>query len=170
MCAHSKEVIDKFCTLCDRLIQVWQMRKYLFDENPDKVVFENPRNGLFFVHLQDVLQESWCIQLAKLHDPAVQGRNINLSLDYMIERGHWEPEAKKELIGLKSKMEESLAGPIRIARDKILAHNDEPTLLNSKDLGSFATGEDETYFLNLREFASLGKANGPWGWGAICHL
>ena len=157
MCAHSKVIIEKFCELCDRLMQVWQMRKYLFDQNPARGTLFAPRNGLFFVHLQDVLQENWLHQLAKLHDPAVQGGakgHINLSIDYMIEYGHWKPEVKTELSDLKTKME-VLAKPIKDARNKILSHNDLAVLLDEKELGGFDLGEDEAYFLNLREFASL---------------
>ena len=157
MCAHSKEIIDKFRDLCDRLMQIWQMRKYLFDDNPDRSALFAPRNGFFFVHIQAVLQESWLHQLAKLHDPAVQGGakgHINLSIDYMIEYGHWKPEVKVALNDLKTKME-VLAKPIRDARNKILAHNDLAVLLAGQELGGFNPGEDETYFLNLREFAHL---------------
>ena len=157
MCAHSKQIIDKFGVLCGRLMQIWQMRKYLFDDNSNRSALFEPRNGIFFVNIQEVLQESWLHQLAKLHDPAVQGGakgHINLSIDYMIEYGHWKPEVKVALNDLKTKME-VLAKPIRDARNKILAHNDLAVLLAEQELGGFDPGEDETYFLNLREFAHL---------------
>ncbi len=48
-----------------------------------------------------------------------------------------------------------LAQPIRDARNKVLSHNDLAMLLASNDLGGFDPGEDEAYFLSLREFASL---------------
>ena len=76
------------------------------------------------------------------------------SIDYMIEYGHWKPEVKTELSDLKTKME-VLAKPIKDARNKILSHNDLAVLLDEKELGGFDLGEDEAYFLNLREFASL---------------
>lgn len=157
MSAHSKEVIDKFCELCDWLMQVWQTRKYLFDENPDEAALKEPRHAHFFYRLQVVLQENWLLQLAKLHDAAVQGGangHINLSIDYIIEYGQWDPRTKSELIDLRSKLT-SLAKPIRDARNKVLSHNDLAVLLASNDLGGFDPGEDEAYFLSLREFASL---------------
>ena len=93
MPAHSPEVVHKFCELCDWLMQVWQMRKYLFDENPEVAMLQRPRHAHFFYRLQVVLQENWLHQLAKLHDPAVQGGlrgHINLSLPYIIEYGQWD--------------------------------------------------------------------------------
>lgn len=157
MSAHSKEVIDKFCELCDWLMQVWQTRKYLFDENPDEPVLKEPRYAHFFYRLQVVLQENWMHQLAKLHDPAVQGGangHINLSLDYIIEYGQWNPKTKAELTDLRSKLS-VLAKPIKDARNKVLSHNDLVVLLASKELGSFDPDEDEAYFHTLCEFASV---------------
>jgi AbiU2 len=157
MSPHSREVIEKFCELCDWLLQVWQMRKCLFDENPDESVLRDPRYAHFFYRLQVVLQENWLHQLAKLHDPAVQGganRRIKLSIDYIIENGQWDAQTVAKLRDLKLKMS-SLAKPVRDARNKVLSHNDLAVLMKSDQLGAFEPGEDERYFNNLREFASL---------------
>jgi hypothetical protein len=154
MSAHSKEVIERFCQLCDWLLQTWQMRKYLFDENPDVAALKNPRHDAFFYRLQEVLQEHWLHQLAKLHDPPVQSGHINLSLDYIIEYGHWDGETKSTLINLKSQLA-LLAKPLRDARNKVLSHNDLATLLDGSALGEFDVGADERYFETLRDFASV---------------
>ena len=157
MSAHSKEVVDKFCDLCDWIMQVWQMRKFLFDENPHRPTLMEPRYEHFFYRLQEVLQASRLHELAKLHDPAVQGGakgHINLSIDYMIEYGRWDTATEDRLRELNSKMT-TLAKPVKDVRNKILSHNDLKVLLTSKELGGFDPGEDESYFLRLREFASL---------------
>lgn len=157
MSAHSKQVIDEFCRLCDWLLQTWQMRKYLFDENLNETILKAPYHQYFFYRIQVVFQESWLHQLAKLHDPAVQGGSnghVNLSIDYIVDYGNWEPKIKSELIELRTKMT-SLAKPIRDVRNKILSHNDLVVLLESKELGGFDQGEDEIYFDNLRKFVSL---------------
>lgn len=162
MTAHSKQIIDEFCGLCDKLLQTWQMRKYLFDDNPNEGALKIPYHQHFFYRIQAVLQESWLHQLAKLHDPAVQGGSnghVNLSIDYIIDYGKWEPKTKNELIELRTKMT-ALAKPIRDARNKILSHNDLVVLLESKELGGFDQGEDEIYFNNLRKFASLVSETG----------
>lgn len=156
MPAHSKQVIDQFCGLCDWLLQTWQMRKYLFDKNPDEAVLREPYHQHFFYRLQVVLQESWLHQLAKLHDPAVQGGpngHINLSIDYIIEYGYWDPTLKAELVDLRAKMT-TIAKPIKDARNKVLSHNDLAVLLESRELGGFDKGDDEIYFENLLKFAS----------------
>ncbi len=157
MSANSREVIEKFCGLCDWLLQIWQMRKFLFDENPFESVLREPRYAHFFYRIQVVLQEHWLHQLAKLHDPAVQGGatgHTNLSLDYIIEYGQWDTQTETKLKDLKSKMS-CLAKRVRDARNKVLSHNDLVVLLTSKELGAFDPGEDEQYFIRLREFASL---------------
>lgn len=138
-------------------MQIWQMRKFLFDDNPHKAVLTDARYGRFFYIWQEVLQSSWLHELAKLHDPAMQGGpkgHINLSIDYMIEYGRWDTATEDRLRELNSKMT-TLAKSVKDARNKILSHNDLKVLLASKELGGFDRGEDEFYFLRLREFASI---------------
>lgn len=157
MSAHSREVAKKFCGLCDWLLQIWQMRKFLFDENPNVKALTEPRHAHFFYRLQEVLQENWLHQLAKLHDPAVQGGtkgHINLSIEYMVEYGSWESAIKDQLQLLQVKMI-GLAKPIKDARNKVLSHNDLAVLLSNSSLGEFDPGEDEIYFEALRAFASV---------------
>ena len=158
MSAHSRDVAKKFCQLCDWLLQVWRMRKFLFDENPDVQLLQEPRHAHFFYRLQEVLQENWLHQLAKLHDPAVQGGgpkgHINLSIDYIIEYGQWEPGIKDQLQLLRAKMM-SLAKPVKDARNKVLSHNDLAVLLANTSLGTFDPGEDEVYFEALESFATV---------------
>lgn len=154
MSAHSREVVDKFCNLCDWLMQIWQMRKSLFDENPHKAVLMDARYGRFFYLWQEVLQSSWLHELAKLHDPPKQGSYFNLSIDYMIEYGKWDTPTKNQLQELRSRLS-AFAELVRDARNKILSHNDREVLLDSKELGGFKPGEDESYFKTLHQFASL---------------
>ena len=146
-----------FCDLCDWLMQSWETRKYLFDENPDLPNLRKPRYIDFFNRLYIITQEYWIHQLAKLHDPAIQaGQNghINLSIDYIVDYGHWDEETKEQLVELRKRMS-ALVKPIKDARNKILSHNDLAIILGSKELGVFPPGQDECYFSYLRQFASL---------------
>ena len=155
--AHSPAIAKKFCKLCDWLMQIYEMRKFLFDENSDVSKLQTPRHAHFFYRLQEVLQENWLHQLAKLHDPAVQGGakgHINLSVPYMIEYGDWDLQVRTKLIDLQSKMT-TLANPIRDARNKVLSHNDLAVLLADAQLGGFDPGADDLYFEALKEFASV---------------
>lgn len=91
-------------------------------------------------------------QLAKLHDPAVQGGNINLTFEYIIEYGGWEQEFKDELLGLKKRLD-VLYPSIKIARNKMLSHNDYKTMIGHEEaFGAFKEGEDVNYFNALKEF------------------
>jgi hypothetical protein len=133
------------------------MRKYLFDENPNFEELRKPRCEHFFDRVHKITQEYWLHQLAKLHDPAVQGGpsgHINLSVDYIIDYGQWDEKTKKDLVDLRRKML-ALAKPIKDARNKILSHNDLATILESRELGGFDPGEDEAYFCCLGQFASI---------------
>jgi hypothetical protein len=157
MSAHSKLVVERFCELCDWLLQIWQTRKLLFDENPDIAALKAPRHAHFFYRLQEVLQDCWLHELIKLHDPAVQGGGkgcINLSIPYMIEYGHWDAATKRKLDKLYREMND-LAESIKPARNKILSHNDLAVLLDSTELGAFDQGADEDYFGRLTELAAL---------------
>lgn len=154
MSAHSEEAIKKFCVLCDELFSVWQLRKHLFDENPSLAELTGPRHGHLFLLLQDILQESWVHKLAKLHDPAVQRKAINLSIPYIVEYGNWSSTVQKELNELQAELN-SLSDSLRPARNKVTAHNDLATLLDEKAVGVFGAGKDELYFEALKKFASV---------------
>jgi hypothetical protein len=155
MTFHSKQTIEKFLGLCDWFIQIYEFRKHLFDENPNLEVFQGPRHEHFFYRLHVVLQESWMQQLARLHDPAIQGGSINLTLEYIIDYGGWDEEFRRELLAGKSSME-VLYQPIKVARNKILAHNDLKTMISSDDaLGQFEQGLDIQYFETLKAFCEI---------------
>jgi len=157
MSSHSPAVAKKFCDLCDWLMQVYEMRKHLFDQNPNVAELRTPRHAHFFYRLQEVLQESWLHQLAKLHDPSVQGGpngHINLSIPYIIEYGQWDSGTRDALVALQVQMN-SLAKPVKDARNKILSHNDLGVLLAGTELGGFDPGADEVYFSALSAFATV---------------
>ena len=54
-----------------------------------------------------------------------------------------------------SKLRELLAGFIKPARDKILAHNDLETILHGSELGGFSEDADEQYWELLQEFLNI---------------
>jgi hypothetical protein len=152
MTYHSTKTIEKFFGLCDWLIQTYEFRKCLFDDNQDVAVLREARHEHFFYRIHVIFQESWMHQLAKLHDPAVMGGNINLTLEYIIQFGGWEADFKQELLDLKKDMD-VLYPFIKVARNKLLSHNDYKTMIGPDEaLGEFAEGEDINYFNALKEF------------------
>ncbi|WP_299267399.1 hypothetical protein [uncultured Psychrosphaera sp.] len=155
MSHHTEVVVKEFFKICDWLFQTYQMRKYLFDENPNVNKIRAPRHEHFFYRIQEVFQESWLHQLAKLHDPAVQGGNINLSLDYIIEFGGWNEEEKSKLCSCVKEME-SISKSVKKARNKLLSHNDLKTITEGVgEYGSFKSGEDIFYFNSLNKFCEI---------------
>jgi hypothetical protein len=153
LATHSKEVLEQFCTLCDWILQSWQMRKYLFDENPDIDSLKAPHYEHFFFRLSVILQEYWLQQVAKLHDPAVQLGYSNLSIDYVIDCGEWDTKTKAELRSVRNKMM-AFETKLRAVRNKLLSHNDLTTILQAHELGGFDEGDDTEYFAHLAKFAS----------------
>ena len=114
--------------------------------------------------LSIITQEYSLHQLAKLHDPAVQGKGINLGIDYVIEFGAWDDPTLTVLRRLKTDLE-TLADLIRPARNKALAHNDLATLLAIKGVGAFPADADVKYFRALQEFVDVvhkGVVGGPY--------
>ncbi|MBT4891169.1 MAG: hypothetical protein HON65_16600 [Rhodospirillales bacterium] len=154
MADHYKEIATKFCELCDWLLQAWQFRKFMFEENPDFEYLKTRHHEHFFNRLQKITQEYWLLQLAKLHDPATANKSKNLTIDYMIDYVDWEKETKLKLNDLRNRMQ-VLSKPTKIARNKILSHNDLNVLLDNQTLGEFQLGDDEKYFNCLKDFANI---------------
>src|SRR3954471_1974846 len=123
MTDHKKTVIKEFLKICDWLLQTYQLRVYLFDKNPDLELLKSPMHGDFFYRIQEITQESWLHQLAKLHDPAVQNFNENLSINYIINLGDWSKNIS-EMLRRHEQTMLVLSEPIKKARNKLLSHND----------------------------------------------
>jgi len=159
MSHHTEVVIKEFLKICDWLFQTYQMRKYLFDENLDVESIKTPRHNHFFYRIQEVFQDSWLHQLAKLHDPAVQGENINLSIDYIIEFGGWNNDVNSKLYSCKDDMA-NVSKSVKTARNKLLSHNDLKTITEGAgEYGSFEHDEDIKYFSALKEFCEIISQN-----------
>jgi len=72
----------------------------------------------------------------------------------MIEYGGWEAVTRDELVKLKDEME-ILSKPTRIARNKILSHNDLASILDGVPLEGFNADDDIKYFDDLLRFANI---------------
>ena len=143
----SQDTAVKFCELCNWVYETWVTHKFLFDENktPEKNVGKSPS----FTSRLSIITQEYCLQqIAKLHDPAIQGNSLNLTVDYIIRFGEWGEQADE--IG---KIHDKLLGlweRLKPARNKALAHNDLETLMADAALGSFPEGADEEYFAALQ--------------------
>jgi len=154
MPALSPEIVKKFCGLCNWVHESWQMFRIFFDKNPKVKLFDYYKFPLYFQYLALSTKEHSLFQIVKLHDPAVQGKDINLSIDYIISYGGWNPEVTSKLEELRRKLEE-LATFIKPVRNKLYSHFDLATILKGEPIGGFPPGRDEEYFENLQEFMNI---------------
>src|SRR3954454_7230311 len=130
----SKDIARKFCETCNWAYEVWITHKKLFDENIDHE--RNIGKVKHFAHrLSIITQEYGLLQITKLHDPAVQRKSTNLTIEYIIRFGEWE-EDEHHMKLLQQRLSD-LYEKIRQARNKILAHNDIEAALGNEIMGSF---------------------------------
>lgn len=152
--ALKPEIVKKFCDLCNWAHESWKMFRIFFEDNPKVELFDYETFHFYFQYLALSTKEHSLFQIAKLHDPSIQGKNINLSIDYIISNGNWEPEVASELEQIRKKLED-FASLIKPVRDKLYSHFDFDTILKEEPIGGFPAGKDEEYFENLQEFVNL---------------
>lgn len=152
MATLSESIVRRFCEVCDWAHSVWSMH-HTFDEDPRTPLLMRGDLGPFLHTYSIVSMEYTLLQLAKLHDAASQGSRQNLSLDYILYEGGWDPITHARLKALSTELNE-LYSRIRAARHRIIAHNDLRTLLSDQDLGHFPAGLDVAYFEALEQFAA----------------
>ncbi len=154
MTALNSTDIEEFCKICNWTYESWITHRALFDDNPKIDDMMKGKCGHFLGRLSNITYEYVLLQLAKLHDPAIQGNNSNLSLEYVIKYGDWDQETASTLQKLHNELKR-LAKVIRPARNKILVHSDRKTILNASNLGGFPKDDDLKYFEALKKFANI---------------
>ena len=153
----SKDVALEFCKLCNWVYETWVTHKLLFDDNktPENNIGKSP----YFTNRLSIITHEYCLQqIAKLHDPAIQGNYLNLTVDYMIRFGEWGGRAD-----VVKRIHDDLLGfweRLKPARNKALAHNDLETLMADTALGSFPKGADNEYFAALQ--ALVNEVHEKW--------
>ena len=166
-----KSDAQAFCDACQWAYECWVTHANFFDalfqgsEISCRDFVDTP-SGRCLGRLNEISREYVILQIAKLHDPANQGRNANLSVDYFVNQCAWSEEDKSRIEQIVTKLEQ-FASHIRVARDKIIVHNDRSISVKNELLGDFPLGMDELYFQALGELASLiwGKwlrTSNPW--------
>lgn len=148
----SREAAEKFCMLCNWAYEVWVTHRTLFDDNaaPQNNIERTP----YFTHrLQPIIQEYCLQQIAKLHDPAEQGESINLSIEFVVLFDDWGPQTQ-HVVDLRQSLDQFWQR-LKTVRNKLLAHNDLPTLLANHPLGSFPEDADRRYFEILQMLVNL---------------
>ncbi|MCC6502407.1 MAG: hypothetical protein IT362_04635 [Deltaproteobacteria bacterium] len=153
MSALGRTITLEFCKLCGWAHNVWVIHR-TFEDNLDAEVVKRLKCPYVVSDLSIITLEYCLLQIAKLHDNAVQNGNKNLTISYVLEFGGWDEKTRSELCMLASKLEK-LRQKIKPARNKILSHNDLETILNDTLHGKFCKDADIEYFNTLQEFVNV---------------
>jgi len=150
-----EKVIIEFCELCNSAYGAWIFHRAMFEDNPNVQEFDSPRSIYIMKRLLKMSHEYLLLQIIKLHDPARQAGNTNLSIDYMTKNLDWDNHTRSRLQTLKSQLDELLKEPLSSARCKILCHNDLQVILNEEIQGKIDIDNDKKYFDKLQEFVDV---------------
>ena len=150
----SPDVIEKFYTICNWAYESWVTYRATFDDNPNIDKLRTSECSEYFTRLRDIMHEYALLQLMKLHDPAVMGKDINLTFEYVINYGGWGQKTVLELQNLLN-MLNRLKESIKPARNKVICHNDLKALIDNLPLGEFDKDKDVEYFDALQKFVNL---------------
>ena len=146
-------VIHKFVQQCEWVYSCWRLHRILFDDNPNISKLSSSLATHALVHLSNITQHFFILEIAKLHDPKEQMGKFNLTIDYILHL-EWDDVNSKKLKSLKNTLD-AFETKIRSARNKIISHNDLSTQINNITHGTFETNEDVKYFESLRQFVDV---------------
>ena len=161
--AATESDAQAFCELCQWVYECWLTHSHFFERLPVRLeeesnvpiekFLETP-SGRCLHHLNEISQQYSLLQIAKLHDPARQGGNENLSIDFFVKQASWSEAEVATIAGITSELD-SFYKKIKDARNNILAHNDRSVFTKDVPLGGFMEGEDEKYFGALGQLCSM---------------
>ena len=154
---------QSFCNLCQWVYECWTTHSNLLECLPTRLeeersmplpdFLETPY-GRCLDRLNVMSHEYIVLQIAKLHDPAIQGRNENLSISFFLNQDFWSEDEELAVREIATELE-GLHAQIEDARNKILAHNDRTVFEKDLLLGGFRPGDDERYFRTLGQLCSM---------------
>ena len=158
------ENAEVFCGLCNWIYDCWITHFYLSERLPERLQqewniteeeFAETPYGQCLQLLTEISKPYIILEIAKLHDPARQGSNENLSINFFVNQEDcWSEEEELIIKDIVSELDEFYKF-IEELRNKILAHNDLSVFENNQPLGGFPEGEDENYFSALGRLCSM---------------
>lgn len=130
---------------------LWQQYRQLFGDTTDTVQLLNRTAGLFFKIVQDELWDSVLLGISRMTDPAVTGKNKNLTLQSLPPL-ITDPSLKAETQDLCAKAV-TTAEFAREHRNKRIAHQDHNYLSdrNSNPLSGISRVAVENMLASLRD-------------------
>jgi AbiU2 len=154
MTAHSAQVTEEFCKLCDWAYQVWLNHREMFDDNPRAEELQRSMGADALARLRTISHEYTLLQIAKLHDRVVVAGQVTLGIEYMVKYGAWGPVTAAKLGQLADELNGFAKGLLTV-RNKALSHNDLAAVLSGATLGEFERDQDIQYFATLQQFADV---------------
>ena len=151
-------ILHSFIAQCEWTYEAWATHRALFDDNSSRCSEEPTRADNALGRISRMTQEYVLLQISKLHDPATQGSNENLTIAYLVKFGDWDSSFLARLQECQARLE-VLANQLRGARNKLLSHSDISAALAGESLGAFKADEDIGYFTELQTFANLLQEN-----------
>lgn len=148
------QIVREFWEVCNAAYECWLARRGLFEDNAELKQLGHTHCAQLLAHLGMVTQRDLLHQIAKLHDPAKQFGQNNLSIGFIIDNGFWDRETRMRLSMVRAKLD-AFAALLREARNKLTAHNDLATILAGQPLGQFPIGADIEYFKDLQELMDI---------------
>jgi hypothetical protein len=167
----TKEEVIAFCRACNWAHETWSVHRGFQDNLPADGELRR-KHGYFLNRLSLMTQEYVLLQVCKLHDPAVQGRNVNISIDLIVKTGRWDDNRLAELQRMASELGK-LYLHLAPARRKVLAHNDRDVAVAEQAMGDFPSGMDQEYFVTLQTFVDLvhdSVVGGPFPFSSFARV
>lgn len=164
MTAHSAQVAQEFCKLCDWAYQAWLNHREMFDDNPRAEELQRSMGADALARLRTISHEYTLLQIAKLHDPVVVAGQVTLGIEYIVKYGAWDAATSATISQLAEKLT-AFAKGLRTVRNKALSHNDLAAVLSGATLGEFERDEDIQYFATLQQLVDVVHGEvigGPW--------
>lgn len=160
----SPRLVREFCAMCNWAFYVYQMHDALFDKASEKKLAGSAA-GAGLGRLSLVSQYVVQLELAKLHDPAASGRDVTLGIDFVVRFGGWPAATRTQLEKIAQELTDfyeaksaggrkSKAG-VRVARNRVICHNDLEALASGETLGGFSEADGARYFANLQKLVNL---------------
>lgn len=137
----TRDDVHAFCQLCSWTVEAWSTHRAFQDHAALNGTLV--RNHAYLLNrLSAITPECTLQQIMKLHDPAQTGGRDNLSISFVVEAGNWDSSTRDALDSMKRELD-VFAECLRVARNRLLSHNDREVILAGVPIGGFPQGADD---------------------------
>lgn len=151
-----RELTCKFVKTCERIRIDRIEYQTLFEHSDKRIELLSEVAQVFFARIQEIFIEYILLQYCKLTDPARMATKNetrdNLTTNGILSLG-WSEKTKQIMIEKNIIMQE-FTGKIRTARNRIIGHFDQKTIVYSQPLGEFEESEEWSFWKALNAFVN----------------